>query len=146
MEQESEQFQSNLLSSPWCPGRSEKLVLFSPWIFPLSSSALGPSARTLQVQSHLHTVVQRQRHSKLSIMDDFIVATYCVLSSHVESSTQFASFIIQAAHHATTHIHTQMHRWARLLPIQEGMEAQGDQDPLSKVTEQRWYRIYASCL
>lgn len=52
--------------------------LFSPWIFLLSSSARGPSARTLWVQSHLHAVVQTQRRSKLSIMDDFIVATYCV--------------------------------------------------------------------
>ena len=52
--------------------------------FPLNFPSFIISTRTLSKntassESHLHTVVQKQRRSKLPIMDNFIVATYCVL-------------------------------------------------------------------
>lgn len=97
---------------------------FSPLNFPsfiISTRTL--SKNTVSSESHLHTVVQKQRHSKLSIMDNFIVATYYVLAltCRVLHTVGFIYHSGCNARHATTHIHTQMHTC--LLPVQEGMEA-----------------------
>lgn len=63
------------------PRQEWETGLFSPLNFPSFIISTGTlSKNTASSESPLHTVVEKQRHSKLSIMDNFIVATYCVLA------------------------------------------------------------------